>query len=106
MPLNRRRVGFCGKKYQGVYSRYRCDNSTYRPAVWFTRCGDIDNLSRDRLLSRKNQCCVWDQDSLFGADTRHSPIKNYLEHERRPSTELKGSVWKVTEIFTRSVNCG
>ncbi|GFT93342.1 hypothetical protein TNCV_1483851 [Trichonephila clavipes] len=31
-----------------------------KPSIWFTRCGDIDDLSRDRLLSLKNQW-GWDQ---------------------------------------------
>ncbi|GFX37936.1 hypothetical protein TNCV_3835371 [Trichonephila clavipes] len=37
---------FGRKKYQGVYSKYRSGSSIYRPSIWFTRCGDIDNISR------------------------------------------------------------
>ncbi|GFV83807.1 uncharacterized protein TNCV_2555931 [Trichonephila clavipes] len=42
-------------KCQGVHSQCRSGRLIYRPSIWFTRYGDIDNLSCDRLLSRKKQ---------------------------------------------------
>ncbi|GFW92602.1 hypothetical protein TNCV_519191 [Trichonephila clavipes] len=50
------------------------NSSTDRPSIWFTSFGDIDNLSRDRLLSRKNQGYLGPSQRMAGAGLWSSEI--------------------------------
>ncbi|GFV72859.1 hypothetical protein TNCV_1325701 [Trichonephila clavipes] len=75
---------FCGGKYPGGYSQCQSDASIYGTFVQFSRYGDVDNLSHERILSRKNQWWLGPRQKVPGAETlrRQSEIIGCVKEAR------------------------